>query len=143
MRDRAAGLLMFEHAELLQRQIRGLLWITEPQKLARPEPIDHDFCAVAATRDAAVLLILELRGGRLVQRHLRRLRSPEAWQDVLDTHRGGRGFSRSARIPITVPGQDRGARSTDRDWIDLAQQNADLMVRLVAVDAVGPVAWRP
>ena len=143
MRDRAAGLLMFEHAELLQRQIRGLLWITEPQKLARPEPIDHDFCAVAATRDAAVLLILELRGGRLVQRHLRRLRSPEAWQEVLDTHRGGRGFSRSARIPITVPGQDRGARSTDRDWIDLAQQNADLMVRLVAVDAIGPVAWRP
>ena len=143
MRDRAAGLLMFEHAELLQRQIRGLLWITEPQKLARPEQIDHDFCAVAATREAAVLLILELRGGRLVQRHLRRLRSPAAWEEVLDKHLRGRRFSRSARVPLTMPGQASRARSTDRDWIDLAQQNADLMVRLVAVDAIGPVAWRP
>ena len=51
--------------------------------------------------------------------------------------------SRSARVSIMGPGQERGACSTDHDWINLAQQNAELMVRLAAVDAIGPLGWRP
>lgn len=143
IRDRAAGLLMFEHAEFVQQQIRGLLWITEPQKLASLEPMDHDFCAVAGTRGAAVLVILSLRGGRMIQRHVLRLESAKSWQDALSEHLRGRGSSRPAHVSMTLPGQERGARSTDRDWINLAQQNAELMVRLAAADAIGPLGWRP
>lgn len=143
MRDRAARLLMFEHAALVQQQIRGLLWITEPQKLASLEPVDHDFCAVAGTRGAAVLVILSLRAGRLIQRHLLRLKSAEAWQDALGRHLRRRGSSRSARVSMMVPGQEREACSTDHDWINLTHKNAELMVRLAAVDAIGPLGWRP
>lgn len=142
LRDRSARLLMFEHAELVQRQIRGLLWITEPQKLASLEPVDHDFCAVAGTRGAALLVILSLRGGRLIQRHLLRLKSVEVWQDALGEHFRRRGSSHSARVSMTLPGRERGARSTDSPWINLAQQNAELMARLAAVDAIGPLGWR-
>jgi excinuclease UvrABC nuclease subunit len=133
---------MFEHAQQVQQQIRGLSWIAEPQKLASLEPVDHDFCAVGSARGAAVLVILALRVGRLVQRHLVRLRSAQAWPDALGAH-VRRGSSRSAPVAITLPGQEQGARSADCDWIDLARQNAELMARLVAADTVGPLGWRP
>jgi excinuclease ABC subunit C len=142
MRDRAARLLIFEHAELVQKQIRGLLWITEPQKLASLEPLDHDFCAVAGSRGAAVLVILSLRAGRLVQRHVLRLKTGYAWQDALGEHLRRRESGPSARGSVTVPGQEHRARSTERDWINLAQQNAELMSRLAAAGAIGPLGWR-
>ncbi len=142
IRDRAAELVMFEHAELVHRQIRGLLWITEPQKLASLERVDHDFCAVAGTHGSAVLVILSLRGGRLIQRPLLRLRSVDDWWDALGDHLRQRGSRRTAAVPVTTPGQEFQARSTERDWINLAQQNADLMARMAAADAIGPLGWR-
>jgi excinuclease ABC subunit C len=117
MRDRAAGSLMFEHAEQLQQQIRGLLWIVEPQKLATLDPVDRDFCAAAGTGDAAVLVILALRGGRMAQRHVHRIAQTEAWP--------------------------AGAEAAhDGPWVDLARRNAELMARLAAADAIGPLGWR-
>jgi excinuclease ABC subunit C len=123
IRDRAAENLLFEHAEAVQQQIRGLLWIAEPQKLAAPEPVDDDYCAVAGTNDTAVLVTLQLRGGRLAQREVVRLDSIEAWQKA----RGER---------LRSGGSSSG-------WIDMAQQNAELMAGLVSAGAVGPLGWRP
>jgi excinuclease ABC subunit C len=138
MRDQAAELEMFEHAGVLQQQIRGLSWITEPQKLSSLEPFDHDFCAVAATRGVTVLVILALRGGHMTQRHVTRLSSSAAWPDALAAH--GRRASREP-VPLTLPGQ-RAALSIHQDWLELAQQNAELMVGLAAADAIGPLQWR-
>lgn len=141
MRDRAAEVEMFEHAAVLQQQVRALSWITESQKLSPLEPFDHDFCAVAVAGGVAVLVILALRDGRLTQRHMLRLSRGAAWRDALAGHRGRRGSKGSAPVPLTLPGQ-RVARPVHHDWIELAQQNAELMVRLAAADAVGPLRWR-
>ncbi len=117
-RDRAAGSLMFEHADQLQQQIRGLLWIVEPQKLATLDPVDRDFCAAAGTGDAAVLVTLALRGGRMAQRHVHRIVKTRAW-------RAG------------------AAAAHDRPWVDLARRNAELMSKFAAANAIGPLGWRP
>jgi excinuclease ABC subunit C len=142
MRDRAARLMLFEDAELVQRQIRGLSWITEPQKLASLDRLDHDFSAVAGSGDAAVLVVLALRGGRLAQRHVLRLASVDQWQGVLAEHSRRRGPGRSAMVPATAPGQAGRAGTVERDWVELARQNAELMARLAAADAIGPLGWR-
>jgi len=140
MRDRAAEAEMFEHAALLQQQVRGLLWITEPQKLSPLEPFDHDFCAHAMAGGVAVLVILALRGGRLTQRHVLRLSPHGAWRDALTAHGRRLGSMGSAPVPMTLPGQ-RAARSVHREWIELARQNAELMAGLAAAGAVGPLRW--
>lgn len=141
MRDRAAELEMFEHAGVLQQQVRGLAWITEPQKLSSLEPFDHDFCAVAATGDVAVLVILELRDGRLTQRQMLQVSPGAGWREALAGHGRRRGSKGSAPAPVTLPGQ-RAACSVHRDWMQLARRNAELMVGLAAAGAVGPLRWR-
>src|SRR5438270_4766509 len=65
-RERAAGRMMFEFAAEIQEQIRGLLWITQPQKLAHLDAVDADFPGVSGS----VEVVLSLRGGRLAQRHV-------------------------------------------------------------------------
>lgn len=114
LRDRAADRLIFEHAAAVQEQIRGLRWITQVQKLASLDPVDGDFAAVGVASSAAVRVVLSLRRGRLWQRHLQRLPNGE---------------------PAT-------AAAFDDDWVHLAQRNADLMARLAATGAVGPLGWR-
>lgn len=111
-RDRAAGRLMFEFAAEIQEQIRGLLWITQPQKLSLLDPVDGDFGAEAGT----VRVVISLRGGRMAQRHV-----------SLGPHSG-------------PSPQGRGGDSLE--WVDIARENAELMARLAAVDAIGPLGWR-
>lgn len=113
MRDRAAERLMFEHASALQENIRGLRWITQVQQFAALNPVDGDFAAVGRAKSTAVRVVLSLRGGRLAQRHLERLQNPESNE-----------------------------LSTDDHWATLAQRNADLMAKLAAADAIGPLGWR-
>ncbi|HSP09765.1 MAG TPA: GIY-YIG nuclease family protein [Candidatus Dormibacteraeota bacterium] len=141
MRDRAAQAEMFEHAALLQQQVRGLLWITEPQKLSPLEPLDHDFCAMAIAGGMAVLVILALREGHLTQRHMLPVSPRGAWREVLAAHGRKRGSIGSTPVAMTLPGQ-RAAHSVHREWIDLARQNAELMACLAAAGAVGPLVWR-
>src|SRR5205823_2451274 len=66
LRDVAAGALMFEHAAVLQNEIRSLRWICETQRLAALRPVDEDFAGVAGS----TVVVLSLRGGRLSQRHV-------------------------------------------------------------------------
>ncbi len=108
-RDRAAGRLMFEFAAEIQEEIRGLRWITQPQKLSLLDAVDADYSAVAGS----VEVVISLRGGRMNQRHV--LPSP------------------------TVRGR---ARVGDSDWQEAARENAELMARLAAADAIGPLGWR-
>jgi excinuclease ABC subunit C len=109
VRDRAAERLMFEFAESVQQQLRGLRWITQPQKLALLDPIDGDY----AGESGQVRVVISLRSGRMVQRHV-----------SLGPHPG--------RLPQGGGG----------DWAELARANADLMARMVAAGAVGPLGWR-
>ncbi len=115
IRDAAADRLAFEHAAAVQEQIRGVRWITQAQKLAHLEPVDGDHAAVGNAGGTAVAVTLSLRRGRLAQRLVRKLGPGET---VL------------------------GAGAPDREWGELAQQNADLMAALCAAGAVGPLGWR-
>jgi excinuclease ABC subunit C len=133
VRDRAADRLMFEYAKEVQEQIRGLLWISEPQKLSALEPLDHDFCAVAGGDGGAALVILSLRGGRMVQRHFRPLAHAGAWPEELAHRRDGVG--------LTLPGH-KPHRLVHADWADLARENAELMLKLSGAGAIGPLGWR-
>lgn len=65
LQRRAARLLMFEVAAAVREQIRGLGWITEPQKLGLLDAIDADFAGAAGS----ARVVLSLRRGRLAQRH--------------------------------------------------------------------------
>jgi excinuclease ABC subunit C len=112
-RDRAADRLMFEFAAEIQEEIRGLLWITQPQKLALLDAVDGDFAAEAGT----VRVVISIRSGRMAQRRVH----------SLPATRGGLGGD--------VP-------PDSSPWQDLARANAELMSRLVAADAVGPLGWR-
>lgn len=111
IRDAASARLMFEHAAEVHEQIRGLRWITQPQKLAGLDAVDGDFEAVGSARAVSVLVVLSLRRGRLDQRHVQ-------------------------RAAATRPPAGEGP------WIELAQANADLMAKLAAAGAVGPLGWR-
>ncbi|HZQ49580.1 MAG TPA: GIY-YIG nuclease family protein [Candidatus Dormibacteraeota bacterium] len=110
-RDRAASRMMFEFAAEIQEEIRGLRWITQPQKLGGLDAVDADHAGVAGN----VRVVLSLRGGRLAQREVSVLRD--------------------------VPSQPA-HRSGEREWAELARENADLMARLVGAGAVGPLGWR-
>jgi excinuclease UvrABC nuclease subunit len=114
-RDRAADRLMFEFAAEIQQQVRGILWITQPQKLSLLHPVDGDFAA----ESGRVRVVISLRGGRMAQRHV-----------SLGPH------------PGLLPPLDRGGDGDSPAWLDLAQENADLMSRLAAADAIGPLGWR-
>lgn len=112
-RDLAAERLMFEFAREIQEQIRGLLWITQPQKLSLLDPVDGDFGATAGS----VEVVISLRGGRMAQRYVRR----------------------ADRNPYpALPGPETGGD----DWRELAHENAELMARLAEEDAIGPLGWR-
>ena len=112
LRDAAAERLMFEQAAAVREQVRGLRWITQPQKLAGLNPADGDFAAVAAAGATAVRVVLSLRRGRLAQRHFERVTQPAAF-----------GSS------------EQGA------WPELARRNAELMASLAAAGVVGPLGW--
>ena len=105
----AADRLMFEHAAAVREQVRGLRWITEPQKLGLLDPVDADFAGIAGEGR----VVLALRRGRLAQRHFSAT---------------GSGTSRSTL--------------GNGPWWELARQNAELMTRLWAAGAVGPLGWR-
>lgn len=116
-RDRAADRMMFEFAADVQEEIRGLLWVTQPQKLGLLDPVDGDHVAVAGS----VEVVISLRGGRMEQRHVVRR------QATLPAPRGGSG----------------GDPPTDSNpWQEVARENAELMARLADVDAIGPLGWR-
>lgn len=66
MRDRAAEQLMFEQAGAFSEQMRGLRWITEPQKFSTPDAVDGAY----ASTHGVVRVVLER--GRLSQRHVQR-----------------------------------------------------------------------
>jgi excinuclease ABC subunit C len=122
MRDRAAAQLMFEHAASLQEQIRGLLWISQAQKLAGVQPVDQDYCGVAFAPSTTVVVVLSLRGGRMIQRHLHQAASLDAWRPALRN-------------------QERVSGPIEREWIEQAQLNAQLMAGLAGAGAVGPLGW--
>ena len=112
LRDAAAERLMFEQAAAVREQVRGLRWITQPQKLAGLKPVDGDFEAAAAAGATAIRVVLSLRRGRLAQRHFERLPHPAA-----------------SRPP------------EDGAWPELARRNAELMASLAAAGVVGPLGW--
>jgi len=118
-RDRAAASVMFEHAAAVRESIRGLRWISEPQKLASLGAVDRDYAAEAAGHGFAVRVVLALRGGRLSQRHVQRLKAAGNAPDVR-----------------AQPDCDA------REWIEMARRNAELMASFGAARALGPVAWR-
>ena len=66
MRDRGAERLMFEWAAEVQEYIRGLIWITQPQKLSALDPVDGDFGATSGS----VRVVISMRSGRMAQRHV-------------------------------------------------------------------------
>ena len=66
LRDDAARRLAFEHAALLQTELRSLQWICAPQKLSGLEPVEADVYGAAGSTS----VVLALRGGRLSQRHV-------------------------------------------------------------------------
>ena len=140
-RDRAAERLMFEFAEEIQQQIRGLRWIVQPQKLSLLDGIDGDFAAVAGS----VHVVISLRAGRMSQREVTVLRhvpsqpSPRGGEGKWDipsqpSPRGGEG-------KWDVPSQSS-PRSGDGEWAQVAQENAELMHRFVEADAIGPLGWK-
>lgn len=112
LRDAAAERLMFEQAAAVREQIRGLRWITQPQKLAGLNPVDADFAAAAVAGATSIRVVLSLRRGRLAQRHFERLAHPAA-----------------SRPP------------EDGAWPELARRNAELMASLAAAGVVGPLGW--
>ena len=114
MRDVAADRLMFEYAAALREQVRGLRWITEPQKLGAIGAVDADHEAVATSGSITLRVVLALRGGRLRQRHVQPVASID----------GGSGAT------------------PDGEWGDLARRNAELIARLAAAEALGPLGWR-
>ena len=114
-RDSAAEALMFESAAAAQDQIRGLQWISEAQNLAGLVPAQGDFSAISSWDGATVGVVLSLRRGRLAQRHVVELAEPNDWPGVGDS---------------------------DQVWTMLAQANANLMAKLSAAEAIGPMSWR-
>lgn len=114
MRNAAADRLMFEYAASLREQIRGIRWITEPQKFDLMGAVDADYGAVARCGSGAVRVVLALRRGRLHQRHVDRVASLEDWRNA----------------------------TPHEEWEEQARRNAELMARLVAAEAVGPLGWR-
>ena len=112
-RDRAARMLQFESAHDAQEQMRGLRWITQPQKLAGLDRVDGNYAAVSTADRTMVEVVLELRAGQLAQRRVSRITAPAS-----------------------------SARARDDAWSELARENADLMAKLAAADALGPFAWR-
>ena len=116
LRDAAAAGLMFESAAATQAQIRGLEWIAEPQKLAAMHPVDADYSAASSSGAARVGVVLSLRRGRLAQRQVVQLEKRPRWKPA--------------------------SSESDHAWNLLAQQNADLMAKLSAADAIGPLSWR-
>lgn len=66
MRNAAASNLAFEHAAILQNEIRSLRWICEVQKLDALAPVDGDHYGIAGT----TAVVLSLRGGRLEERRV-------------------------------------------------------------------------
>jgi excinuclease ABC subunit C len=116
LREAAAAGLMFENAAATQAQIRGLEWITEPQKLAAMHPVDADYSAASSSGAARVGVVLSLRRGRLAQRQVVQLEKRTRWKPL--------------------------SSESDHAWNLLAQQNADLMAKLSAADAIGPLSWR-
>jgi len=142
LRDRAARLLMFEQAEQLQRQLRGLRKVAEPQKLAGLEPVDHDFLAVAGAGAAAVLVILALRSGRLLQREVVQLKSVSAWSRAVDERLRRRNPRDATPVAVTPPHAEPRPGTMEREWVELARENAELMARLSAAGALGPLGWR-
>jgi excinuclease UvrABC nuclease subunit len=117
LRDAAASRLMFEHAGVIQEQIRGLLWVAESQKLWPLRSVDRDVVAVADANGCRVRVTLELRGGSIRQRLVKRL-TGERSKDQAECEVGS------------------------DSWIELAGANAELMARLAAADAIGPLGWR-
>jgi excinuclease ABC subunit C len=111
-RDRAARRTMFEFAAEIQEEIRGLLWITQPQKLSLLDALDADYAAVAGS----VEVVISLRKGRMDQRTV------------------------SQKPTLALPRIRGGGGS--RDWQELAKLNAELMNQLASVDAIGPLGWR-
>lgn len=116
-RDRAAERLMFEHAASLREQVRGLRWIGQPQKLAGMDAVDGDYCATARSGSVGVRVVLALRRGRLDQRYVLEPRSGDGEQQRVQ----------AGQAP---------------EWIEQARRNAELMARLAAASAVGPLGWR-
>ena len=116
LRDQAAERLMFERAASLQEQIRGLTWITEPQKLELAGAEDRDYAARARAGSVVLSVVLALRSGRLAQRHV---------------VRNG--------LPGPVPAEHS---LGDDEWRDQARRNAELLARLAGAEALGPVGWR-
>jgi excinuclease UvrABC nuclease subunit len=117
LRDEAACRLMFEHAMVIHEQIRGLLWVVEAQKLLPLRPLDQDVSAVGVASDHRVRVTLQLRAGSLRQRQVKRLTGEP-----------------SVEPDQPAPGSD--------GWIELAKANAELIAKLAAADAIGPLGWR-
>lgn len=114
MRDAAADRLMFEYAASLREHIRGIRWTTEPQKLDLIGAVDADYGAVARCGSRALRVVLSLRRGRLHQRHFDAVATLEDWRNA----------------------------TPHEEWEEQARRNAELMARLVAAEAVGPLGWR-
>jgi excinuclease UvrABC nuclease subunit len=130
-RDRAAARLMFEFAAEIQEQIRGLRWISQPQKLALLDPEDGDFAAVAGE----VEVVISLRGGRMADRQVRVLGHVPSQSSP----HGGEGARVLRRVPSQPsPHGGEGAR----EWVVVAQRNAEVMARIHEAGALGPLGWR-
>jgi excinuclease ABC subunit C len=114
LREVAAERLMFEHAASLHEQVRGLRWVAEPQKFGVIGAVDADYGAIGTAGSVALRVVLALRAGHLLQRHVDHTSPLDAWRNG----------------------------SSDGEWEEQARRNAHLMAVLAAAGAVGPLGWR-
>jgi excinuclease ABC subunit C len=90
VRDRAANALAFERAARVQDQLDAVAWLTSPQRVTSPEPVDFE---VAGWSDG-ILVRFQIRAGRVctwtqrcstagaARRHL--AATPAGWAEFAD-----------------------------------------------------------
>lgn len=139
----AASTLDYERAAELRDALRHLERMEEPTVVLQVEGGDQDVVGMARDGDDACVVVLRIRGGRLVARDQRFLEHVEGEGDgaILTTFLAGRYAAereRAGELLVPVDFEDREAleaaledtrvrvpqRGTRRELVDLAQQNA-------------------
>jgi excinuclease ABC subunit C len=134
LRDRAADDLQFEAAAELQRQVQAVGWIAQ----ARLRPAgsgDRDVWAVAGSGATAAIVTLEVRDGRLHERHLR---CGAGLAAAVAGHYRRRPRPELVLAGAGLAGLTAPADAEDAAWLASAQVNADFAARLVVAGALSP-----
>jgi excinuclease ABC subunit C len=94
VRDRAAAALAFERAARVQEEIEAIEWITSPQRVTSPEPVDVE---VSGWADG-VLVRFQIQGGRVRTWTQRRCTAAGARRHLATTPAGWAEFARRSAV---------------------------------------------